>query len=196
VVSPAGRLYVHMHVADTFHHSTLLAGGRVLGAGMIGVSNGRIVYINNKSGHYMPTPAEFFKAMRQLKRFEPTLDLSGALVEVIVGGTQSHLTWGDDWLAGRGDLAQFEGPWKTSDARTDRVGAVRAICASLIEAGQTWADASVAPSRAAVGKKVELGFLDASGMSSSSHVAEGSPEWTRLRAAGWRTEAEEPRWFF
>lgn len=196
VVSPAGRLYVHMHVADTFHHSTLLAGGRVLGAGMIGVSNGRIVYINNKSGHYMPTPAEFFKAMRQLKRFEPTLDLSGALVEVIVGGTQSHLTWGEDWLAQRGDLAQFEGPWKTSDAKTDRVGAVRAICASLIEAGQTWADASVAPSRAAVGKKVELAFLDASGMSSSSHVAEGSPEWTRLRAAGWRTEAEEPRWFF
>ncbi|MBX3654490.1 MAG: hypothetical protein KIS62_12930 [Ramlibacter sp.] len=194
VISPAGRLYVHMHVADNFHHSSLLAGGRVLGAGMVGVSNGRIVYINNKSGHYMPTPAEFFKAIRQLKRFEPHLDLSGALVEVIVGGTQSYLAWGGDWLDKKGDHLHFEGPLKTSDTRTDRVGAVRAECAKLIEAGQTWADAPAI--RALIAKRVEIGFMDAEGRATSSHEVEGSPEWLRLRAAGWKTEAEQPDWFF
>lgn len=194
VISPAGRLYVHMHVADSFHHSSLLAGGRVLGAGMIGVSNGRIVYINNKSGHYMPTPAEFFKAIRQLKRFEPHLDLSGALVEVIEGGTKSYFAWGGDWLDKKGDHLAFEGPLKTSDTRTDRVGAVRAECARLIEAGQTWANAPAI--RAELGQRVELGFMDARMQATQEHVFTGSPEWRRLRAEGWKTEAEKPDWFF
>lgn len=195
VISPAGRLYVHPHQADLFHHSSMLAGGRVLGAGMIGVSRGRIVYLSNKSGHYMPTPKDFFKAVNQLKQYEPHLNLDGALVEVMEPGDKSYLSWGGEWLSGRyGDLASFEGPLPSSNDRaTTKVGKARYDAATLIERGLTWA--SMPTEAALIGKSVELALLTGIRYSYDNAVP-GTAEWLTLRAQGYKTEAERPRWFF
>ena len=201
VISPGGGLYVHHHEADTFHHSSFLGGDRVLGAGMIGVSKGRIVYINNKSGHYTPTPEEFYKAIKALKLHHTDLNIDEAVVEVIKPGAKSWLAWGKEWLAAKGALAPFEGPLTTSDTRTEKVGLVRSLCAAVVEAGQCWADRTALERQnimttAQWTTPVELAFMDSRGMSTSDHVAPNNPEWARLRGLGWRTEAEEPRWFF
>jgi hypothetical protein len=202
VISPGGGLYVHHHEADHFHHSSFLGGDRVLGAGMIGVSQGRIVYINNKSGHYTPTPEEFYRAIKALKLHHTELNIDDALVEVIMPGAQSWLAWGKEWLAKNGDFRQFEGPLPTSDDKRLKVGWARGICAQMIEAGECWADVPVLVRKTVftsaewMANRVELGFLDMNGQSSSEWVARGGQQWNALRARGWRTEAEQPSWFF
>jgi hypothetical protein len=201
VISPGGGLYVHHHEADTFHHSSFLGGERVLGAGMLAASAGRIVYINNKSGHYTPTAKEFFNAVIALKRHHPGINLDDALVEVIQPGGNSWLAWGKEWLAKDGDLSQFEGPLRTGDDKKEKVGWARGISAQMVEAGECWADVPDAVRKTVLTSAewtgtVELGFLDASGVSSTEWVARSGSEWKRLRALGWRTEAEQPKWFF
>ena len=110
VVSPGGGFYVHHHEADLFHHSSFLAGGRVLTAGMIGVSKGRIVYLSNKSGHYQPSPEDFHKGINAALKLNLTgLDLQGAVVDIFHGHDR-YLAWADEWLAGGPSdyLARFQ----------------------------------------------------------------------------------------
>jgi hypothetical protein len=52
----AARTSVH----DSLHHSSLLAGEPVAGAGIMQVRQGRVMLINDRSGHYHP-PAELFQ---------------------------------------------------------------------------------------------------------------------------------------
>ena len=40
-----------------YHHSSMVAGGAVAAAGQLGVRDGRILFISNESGHYMPPPS-------------------------------------------------------------------------------------------------------------------------------------------
>lgn len=54
VMSFEGHLYVSPHSVGHRHHSSLLAGATVTGAGEIKVVQGRLVSISNKSGHYQP----------------------------------------------------------------------------------------------------------------------------------------------
>lgn len=58
VLGTDGALYVtaEQHSGQV-HHSTLLAGGSVRGAGMIVFRQGKLSYLNNQSGHYKPTDA-------------------------------------------------------------------------------------------------------------------------------------------
>lgn len=46
------QLYIHRHVVGQVHHSTSQAGRPVIDAGMMSILNGRIAYIESKSGHY------------------------------------------------------------------------------------------------------------------------------------------------
>jgi hypothetical protein len=56
VLAPDGQLYAsRAHKICMFHHSTILGGQPVAGAGEMSVSQGVIQSANNMSGHYLPT---------------------------------------------------------------------------------------------------------------------------------------------
>jgi hypothetical protein len=67
VCGPDGTFYSDSHVESHFHHSSFLAGGRVLGAGEWVVSDGLIQLMNYKTGHYRATPKNLLNALRLLK---------------------------------------------------------------------------------------------------------------------------------
>ncbi|MBI2769177.1 MAG: hypothetical protein HYX47_06120 [Burkholderiales bacterium] len=143
VISPTGRIYIHHHEADYFHHSTFLAGARVAGAGMLAVSKGKLIYINNKSGHYQPTPRNLYNALAALKRRHPALNLDSVAVEAIDGGghhSKSYLGWGAEFMAQAGEHTVLSGPHDTSDNPKDRVGFVRNLATQVVGAGDCWDD--------------------------------------------------------
>lgn len=51
-----------------FHHSSFLAGDEVACAGELEVSHGKLVSINNNSGHYTPAPECLLAVMDSLSR--------------------------------------------------------------------------------------------------------------------------------
>ncbi|MNJ16601.1 hypothetical protein D3C77_108650 [compost metagenome] len=61
-------LYVHRHEIGVLHHSTTLAARPVIDAGMMSVVNGRIVYIEHKSGHYKPAFSRVVATLQFLQR--------------------------------------------------------------------------------------------------------------------------------
>ena len=60
-------MYIHSHIKDRFHHSSIFAGEPVHFAGEIKVSQGRIEWISNKSGHYQPGLRETFGVLEFLQ---------------------------------------------------------------------------------------------------------------------------------
>jgi hypothetical protein len=68
VMSVTGDLHVSSHSVGYRHHSSLLAGGTVAGAGELCVRQGRIVWLSNKSGHYLPQPINLLQTIVQLSR--------------------------------------------------------------------------------------------------------------------------------
>ncbi|MDD2058592.1 hypothetical protein N5D52_21655 [Pseudomonas sp. GD03860] len=61
-------LYVHRHRVGSLHHSTTFAGRPVIDAGMMSIVNGRVVYIEHKSGHYKPELSRMVATLQFLKR--------------------------------------------------------------------------------------------------------------------------------
>jgi hypothetical protein len=69
VLGTDGRVYLSpTHQPGRFHHSSFLAGGDVAAAGELVVSNGRIVGISDRSGHYTPDPLMMRQLMIHLRR--------------------------------------------------------------------------------------------------------------------------------
>jgi len=69
VMDRDGNLYASNYQAPgDFHHSSMLAGGEVCGAGEIRVDNGRIVDMTDKSGHYRPAADLNDNALDELRR--------------------------------------------------------------------------------------------------------------------------------
>lgn len=55
VMDKEGNIYASKHQeVGKFHHSSILGGEPVAGAGEIGVSNGKVTEISDRSGHYKP----------------------------------------------------------------------------------------------------------------------------------------------
>ena len=54
----------------TFQHTSFLSGGHVQCAGEICIKDGKIININNGSGHYVPTVRQLFQAIAALKHLE------------------------------------------------------------------------------------------------------------------------------
>ena len=84
VCSPDGIFYTHQHEVSKFHHSSFLSGKRVLAAGEWVVSNGRLLLISHKTGHYAATPIHLYRALQLLRL---RLDLSKTVVEIMVSQT-------------------------------------------------------------------------------------------------------------
>ena len=59
-------MFIHSHIKDRFHHSSIFAGEPVHFGGEIKVSQGRIEWISNKSGHYQPGLAETYAVLEFL----------------------------------------------------------------------------------------------------------------------------------
>lgn len=75
VIDEYGNLYCGLqHIMERgmpsyqrFNHSTFNAGKNVICAGMIQVSQGRLKYIDNMSGHYKPTRTHLLNALQLLR---------------------------------------------------------------------------------------------------------------------------------
>jgi hypothetical protein len=76
VMDRDGNIFIsNIQEKRRFHHSSLVAGEPVLAAGEIEIRDGRVLYIDNQSGHYFPVALhtrQFLKRLRELGA-----DLSG-----------------------------------------------------------------------------------------------------------------------
>lgn len=60
-------LYIFLPEVNKQHHSSPMAGERVIDAGMMSISHGGIAYIENKSGHYRPFMEQKLHTLKFLK---------------------------------------------------------------------------------------------------------------------------------
>ncbi len=66
VMSDEGNIHVSSHAVGNRHHSSLLAGEDVAAAGEMSVTDGRLKYLSNKSGHYTPDVMRLLQALAEL----------------------------------------------------------------------------------------------------------------------------------
>jgi hypothetical protein len=98
VASPRGTFYSHSHTVNQFHHSSFLAGSRVLAAGEWAVQGGQLVYISHKTGHYRASPADLIRALALLRL---RVDLSKVVADICtydLNVEEHHYVWADDYL--------------------------------------------------------------------------------------------------
>ncbi|MDR1139822.1 MAG: hypothetical protein LBJ80_04150 [Rickettsiales bacterium] len=72
VITLDGKLVTHKHININegelaYRHSTLAGGKPILCSGLMKVVDGKITYIDNNSGHYKPTSANLYKAVKKLE---------------------------------------------------------------------------------------------------------------------------------
>jgi uncharacterized Zn-binding protein involved in type VI secretion len=67
VMDENGNFYASEQVGGKIHHSSILAGEPVAGAGEIEVVQGELQYINRGSGHYEPTPEMLQQTVDELR---------------------------------------------------------------------------------------------------------------------------------
>ncbi|WP_143711982.1 hypothetical protein [Acidimicrobium ferrooxidans] len=118
VLSQGGTLLSAPGKVQETHHSTLLAGTEVAGAGMMRVENGKIRSISNASGHYRPTADYLRNVFKVFERNHVNLD--EIEVEEALNSTcnRSHLNghrrnWASatEWLAFHDEPAEdTQGP--------------------------------------------------------------------------------------
>lgn len=61
------EIYVNKHISHKLHHSSEFAGKEILSGGEIVASDGKILRISNKSGHYAPAPKDLLEMLAVLK---------------------------------------------------------------------------------------------------------------------------------
>jgi hypothetical protein len=69
VMSATGNLHVSSHNVGVRHHSSLLAGANVAGAGEMKVVNGVLKEMTNKTGHYHAKPIHLVQVLHRLAKF-------------------------------------------------------------------------------------------------------------------------------
>jgi len=69
VMSAEGNIHLNSHSVGKFHHSSLLAGGDVAGAGEMQIAHdGTLLWISNKSGHYRPSTQNLGQVIHRLTK--------------------------------------------------------------------------------------------------------------------------------
>lgn len=102
VIDSSGEIYTGIHKLGAFHHSSFLGGGAVMGAGEIQTnSEGQIIGITNKSGHYRPNTEE---TLRMLQIFaDKGVDLSKVTLSLLDKGVTCNAK---EFLDSGGDITQ------------------------------------------------------------------------------------------
>ena len=90
VMSERGDIHVSSHSVADRHHSSLLAGGNVAGAGEMQVWDGTLKWISNKSGHYFPECEHFLQTLHSFQKKGVALD--GVKVGFLFAGGPSKGT--------------------------------------------------------------------------------------------------------
>jgi hypothetical protein len=68
VMGRTGNIHVSSHMVGHRHHSSLLAGTDVAGAGELQVDRGNLRWLSNKSGHYAPSVVHLVQTLHQLQK--------------------------------------------------------------------------------------------------------------------------------
>jgi hypothetical protein len=68
VMGRTGNIHVSSHSIGHRHHSSLLAGTEVAGAGELQVDRGNLRWLSNKSGHYAPSVVHLVQTLHQLQK--------------------------------------------------------------------------------------------------------------------------------
>jgi len=76
VLDRSSNFYFGVKSVGTFHHSSMLAGAPVAGAGTMNVTYRKIDEVNNHSGHYKP-------GMKEMRNVATAMKLRGAAVHAI-----------------------------------------------------------------------------------------------------------------
>lgn len=74
VMSCSGHLHAGSHSVGHRHHSSFLGGAPVFGAGEIKAEGGRITFLSNKSGHYVPGRNQLLAVLAMLQQGGVALD--------------------------------------------------------------------------------------------------------------------------
>lgn len=77
IITSEGEILAAEHKGGEFHHSSFMSGERVAMAGMIEVKDGKIMEINNVSGHYKPGEHNMVHGLQLVKGIETTFDENG-----------------------------------------------------------------------------------------------------------------------
>ncbi len=88
VMSNVGNIHLSSHAVGYRHHSSLLAGEDVAGAGELKVTNGKLTWISNKSGHYTPDAPHFLQVLHQLQKKGVDLALTHCRYHTISAKTE------------------------------------------------------------------------------------------------------------
>ena len=83
VLSAQGNLHVSNQEYQKRHHSSLLAGIPIASAGEIVVKDGKVTYISNSSGHYLPALDHFLQVLHHLQK--RTVDLNATRIAYVWG---------------------------------------------------------------------------------------------------------------
>ncbi|MHC8290728.1 RHS repeat domain-containing protein [Pseudomonas sp. XS1P51] len=72
------QLLVYPHKANELHHSSGFGGGRVIDVGMMTIYEGKVVFVESKSGHYKPNMEQKIHTLHFLK--QSGVDLSSTFI--------------------------------------------------------------------------------------------------------------------
>ena len=96
-VDAKNEIHMASHKIGKYHHSSLLAGGNVAIAGEMKVENGKLTYLSNKSGHYVPSAESLVQFLHFLEKDGVAMDfrvfdlsgkLSGTADQVLQGKSE------------------------------------------------------------------------------------------------------------
>jgi hypothetical protein len=106
IVDLAGNIHIRQHnfgrETNPFFHASFQDYKSVLTAGMIEIKEGKIIYMNNSSGHYKPTSLDFYNAIKKMKETMP--EAFGADAKV---GIASHSQYDSQYKSGLFTLREF-----------------------------------------------------------------------------------------
>lgn len=69
VMDDKGRIYTGSYAKSEFHHSSFLAGGWSMAAGVMRITNGQVVSVCPDSGHYQPGLQQMLNVVERLRTY-------------------------------------------------------------------------------------------------------------------------------
>jgi hypothetical protein len=100
VMDRQGTFYAGNQKVGLFHHSSLIGGAAVAGAGELKIEKGKLTFISNESGHYQPDPEHFIQVLNELRSHH--IDLSKVELKLLTKWDDpqrlnAEQFWNDYW---------------------------------------------------------------------------------------------------